>query len=146
MAHRILGTLIAAVSVCVLYLSAQGLSGGTEFAELIATGASTHGLSVDPIDFLAHWRVVGVLVAAVGLLGLVAGIAMFVLRPWSWLVVFGIASVCLLVSVGGQLAGYSRYAFEAVDPPELLVLLLVALVSIFAYRKWKRVETHASDA
>jgi hypothetical protein len=52
----------------------------------------------------------------------------------------------MLVSVGGQLAGYSRYAFEAVDPPELLVLLVVALVSIVAYRKWKLDETYASDA
>jgi hypothetical protein len=144
MLHRIFGALIAILSVYALYLAGRALSGGADFTEFMVTLAETRGLSVDRVDFLAHWRVVGVLVAFFAVLGVVAGIAMFLLRPWSWLLVAGIALVSLVLSVAGSIAGYSRYAFERFEKMESLALLAVAAVALYAYRKSKHV--HASNA
>ncbi|SRR6266496_2823327 len=144
MLHRIIGTLIAALSAYAFYLAARALLGGADFTEFIVTLAQTRGLFVDRVDFLAHWRIVGVLVAFFAILGVVAGVAMFLLRPWSWLLVAGIALASLVLSVGGSIAGYSRYAFEGFEKMESLALLAVAAVSLYAYRKSKHV--HASNA
>ena len=144
MLHRVFGALIAILSVYALYLAGRALLGGADFTEFMVTLAETRGLSVDRTDFLAHWHVVGVLVAFFAVLGVVAGIAMFLLRPWSWLLVAGIALVCLALSVAGSIAGYSRYAFESFEKMQSVALLALAAVALYAYRKSKHV--HASNA
>ena len=146
MQHRIIGAVIAACSSYALYVASRGFLSGADFTKLAVTLGQVNGLSVDPVEFLAHWRVTAVLAAALAALGIVAGAAMVLLRPWSWLLVAGIASLCFLLSVGGAMSGYSRYAFESFDSMESLLLVALTAVSLYAYRRWKRTERHASNA
>jgi hypothetical protein len=146
MQHRIIGVAIVALSSYALYLGIRGWFGAADFTDFMVTLAQFNHLAVDRGDFLSHWRVASIVVISVATLGIVAGVAMFLLRPWSWLLLAGIALGSLLLSVGAAISGYPRYGFETFDRVESLLLLLLGLVSLYVFHRWPPVRSHASDA
>lgn len=146
MTYRIVGGLISAISIFVLYVAIRGLAYGDEATELASMVSLKYGVIIDPTDFMAHWRVGAGFLIILASLGLVAGVALFLLRPWSCLVLLGMTLFIVLGDIGYHLFGYARYGFERFEPVVSIIALLVGVASLYTYRKWTRRTRHASNA
>lgn len=146
MPYRIVGVLTFAISLFVLYIAVRGLTYGTDVAELAATLSRKEDLKIDAANFLLHWRVAGSFLLVLALLGLVAGVTMFFLRPWSCLVLLGMALLVLLWSLGPHLLGYTRYGFEQLDSIEMWIGFVSGVSSLYTYLRWKRRSGQESNA
>lgn len=130
--------LIAGLSAYTIYQSITALLYSAGFATFMADQAAIDGQSIDQADFLLHWRATYATETFLAGVGLVAGIAMVLLKRWSWLLVAGTAIACILLSLLSVAAGYSRYGFEHVGLIQAVGFVLLVAVAIVAYRKCGR--------
>ena len=144
--HRVTGALIVVGAGVLIFFGLRGLGADMRSATGIADLAKMYAMAIDPSDWLFHWRVTSTLYLLCGVLGLVIGIAMFLHRQWSLLLLALTATSVVLLGIVGTVTGYSRYAFEQAKPIPSIALVVLAAIAFVAYRRFDHGTTRKSDA
>ncbi len=105
-----------------------------EFASLVCCVSEE---PIDSEDWSFHWTVAAWSWIAIGLGGAIAAVALFRRRRWSMalLAIIGASSVAFDIAV--NLLGYAKYAYEMIDPVQVIVFALLAVTSFVAYLRWE---------
>src|SRR5215510_6600737 len=124
---RIAGAVVIAAAAYSLWLGLQAVLNARELAGPLTELAPALGQSIDAADFLFHWRVTYTLFALGAAMAVVAGVAMFLRKRWSTVLLLVIAVGSLIFSIVGHVTGYTRYGFEG-GLKDLLILTIAAVL------------------
>ncbi len=146
MVKRLLAVLVSAASGAYLAIGLYGLLNATDMATLLGLAAHAYGQSFDQTEWLRHWRTGSGLAVVAGLLGLVSGIGMFSRRFWAFVLWASLMTRLFAIYLVSYFFGPATYAFEVVEPAEVLFLGLLTVVSWFLFAHVRRARIRAGAA
>jgi len=117
---KVVAVLIAAVSLVAIASGVWFLAQAPAIAATLALMAEGIGRPFSSTNWLLHWRLGAIADVLLGLFGFASGIAMLRRRRWGFLLWAIVVSAVLLMDSLILLTGPPAYAFESVEPLELL--------------------------
>ncbi len=131
-------TRIAAVLVILLFLVfaaflLYGLATAERHATFSGVIVQAFGGSLDVPVYKQHWQVVGLAYLLASLVGLAAGVGLFLRKAWSLLALAVSLAIWVAFETWSVLSGFAKYAFEEVSPIATCFRILLLSLCLFGY-------------
>ena len=93
---------------------------------------------IDSDDWSFHWAVPALAWIASGVAGAIAAVALFRRKRWSMELLAVVAASLVVLDIAMNLLGHSKYAYEMIDPIQVVLSALLAVASFVAYVAFSR--------
>ena len=134
MKRRFTATTILIGSIGAVAYGLWALSQTREFGSLVCCVSPER---IDSDDWSFHWAVAAWSWIGTGLAGAIAAIALFRRKRWSMALLAIVSASSVAFDIAANLLGYAKYAYEMIDPAQLILFGLLSLTSLVAYLRWE---------
>ena len=135
MKTRVPGIVVALLSAWVALFGLRGVATDASVGEGMSEIAKAIGQTIDPAEWVLHWRVNGAVLLLFGLCGFAVGVAIYFQSRWRWIMLASIAFVALVFEWGRAFTPFAKFGFEQPHLVRSAILLVVFASAIVAQRK-----------
>ena len=146
MERRTLAVIIALCCLGIIAFGVRGVGVDSSVGEGIAEIGNMEGQTIDPAEWVLHWRTYCGVLAFFGFCGLLAGGALFLERRWSWIMLATTVFAYLILKWVLFLTAFSKFAFEQPGLGRSAILLALGVAAVVAHQRWNIGKPNAVDA